>query len=355
MNITQYIQDHGLDHIKGDLKIKVKEHPILPLLLLDYHQLDSSRSNEVARTCRGLVVERGTWKVVAQSFKRFFNWGEFPNEAASFNWNDFEARAKLDGTLITLFYYEGWRISTRFSWADDNINNSGNRELITFNDLFWPLLPERLDFLDKSKSYIFELCSIYNKIITLYDDTRVYLLHVSNCSPKEIDEVAVKLRVHRPRKYDVSNLSDIRNVLANLEMNDPTNEGIVICDSNEQRWKLKSQTYVSLHYAKGNHGFRDRDIIPWILQGNKEEFLSYYPEYTNQVETIHKKMEEAWNELEDCWKEVKDIEDRKTLAFALKGRRVSPILFRMKSEGDMSYSNLESLWDVKTITKVLDL
>lgn len=65
-----------IDDLESELGIKAIAHPTLPLVILNYNQIESPKRNSIVRECRGLVLEVGTWNVVARSFQRFFNFGE---------------------------------------------------------------------------------------------------------------------------------------------------------------------------------------------------------------------------------------------------------------------------------------
>src|SRR5574344_1742136 len=46
------------------------------LVLFKYSQIDSDFFNPIVRECRGIILEKDTWRVVAYPFKKFFNFGE---------------------------------------------------------------------------------------------------------------------------------------------------------------------------------------------------------------------------------------------------------------------------------------
>jgi len=77
IHVQQYLKTKSLDDLTAEFGIKITKHPFgLPLVILNYSQFDSPKDHPLVRECRGLVLEVGSWKIVARSFYRFFNFGE---------------------------------------------------------------------------------------------------------------------------------------------------------------------------------------------------------------------------------------------------------------------------------------
>ena len=72
--IQKAIRERGLDAVVDEFSLKVREEG--DLVQLNYNQIDSPRGVVEADECRGLILRRDTWEVVAHSFTRFFNLGE---------------------------------------------------------------------------------------------------------------------------------------------------------------------------------------------------------------------------------------------------------------------------------------
>jgi hypothetical protein len=70
-------------NLTDELGIKVVFHPSLPLVTVNYDQIESPKTHPIVRECRGLVLHRQTFDLVARSFPRFFNWGEVADEMPS--------------------------------------------------------------------------------------------------------------------------------------------------------------------------------------------------------------------------------------------------------------------------------
>lgn len=77
LNVQQYLQTKSLEDLKTELGIKVAEHATLPLVILNYDQIESpSKTHPIILECRALVLNKNDWSIVARSFSRFFNFGE---------------------------------------------------------------------------------------------------------------------------------------------------------------------------------------------------------------------------------------------------------------------------------------
>ena len=66
--IVRYLKKHGLDKTVNDFKLKIKLYP--SKILFKYDQLTSPTLMGLPemQDCRGLVLEKGTWKVMSLAF-----------------------------------------------------------------------------------------------------------------------------------------------------------------------------------------------------------------------------------------------------------------------------------------------
>src|SRR4051794_28804169 len=121
LETKKYLLDGGsLESLHNDLGIRICKHPQgLPLVILNYNQINSPKSHPIVRECRQLIFEESpAWNIVARSFFRFFNWGEMKEEMPLFEWEGCWSSAKEDGSLLNLFNYDGdWHIATRASFG----------------------------------------------------------------------------------------------------------------------------------------------------------------------------------------------------------------------------------------------
>ncbi len=303
-----------LDNLAERLSLKVAEHSSLPLVILNY-TIQSPKLDPIALECRGLCLEKGTWKVVARAFDRFFNYGEATELTEGFDWGDFVAEEKADGSLCLLYNYDGqWHVNTRGSFAEGQTQPNGP----TWEQLFWMGMPGKAELrgLRPECTYVFELCSPYNKVVKQFSEPTLYLLtsseaeHIySNRSPSAweleyardmLDMTANRLGVKRPALHKIDSPQD---ALMKLEAEAGDFEGYVLRDRTGLRLKVKNAKYVALHHLKGNNNlFAVDKLLPYILnEEDAGELLAYYPEVREKLFDLQSQLFSAATTLNDIY------------------------------------------------------
>lgn len=334
--LTQdYIREKGIDKLVEEYSIRTCYHPSLPLVILNYDQLESPKTDPIVRECRSLVLEVGTWNLVARAFPRFFNWGEVCDEMDKFDWTKCKATSKEDGSLGVLYYYDGWRFNTRGSFGDGTIGFHG----ITWEELFCKAIGKQLDELTLPKyTYVFELTSIYNKVVRLYEEPAVYLLTMFD-GENEIsfdshyNTLYNEINFNLPEEHTFSSAEQVKHNLLERSESDPTFEGYVLYDGN-QRWKIKSKTYVALHHMRGNDNlFNPKYQIPFILAGEVDEAIGYFPECKESILKNRKIIDNALDTLLKLWYDTYTIEEQSEFGKRVGKEKFSGLLFRLRREG----------------------
>lgn len=305
----------ALESLNAEFGIKYNIHPSLNLVILNYDMIESPKTNTIVRECRGLVLDlHNGWKLIARSFFRFFNHGETLH--LDFDWsNDVEAFHKEDGSLILYYNYKnGWRVNTRASFGDGEINDTGKTWKSLFDEAFINLsLKEEL----KDITYVFELCSMYNKIVRKYPVPTLYLLASFDKEGEEIDIYGDSHfdGFNKPTRIIIKSLDEAISYIRNIEANDATFEGLVLKDSKGNRMKVKSSSYLMLHRSANNGNIVNiKNIIPIILEGEVDEILSYFPELKSRFNEISSKIDYIKNEISIIWDKYKHINNKKEFA-----------------------------------------
>ena len=347
--VQKYLRDgKSLEDLTTELGIEVKPHPTHPLVILTYSQIDSPKTHPVVMDCRGLVLEVGSWEVVARCMTRFFNEGEALDITKNFLWDGCRADAKEDGSLVHIFQYAGeFFTTTRGSWGDGICGFSGK----TWRELIIDAMPDRLrEYLhDPNKlrylhsTLVCEFCSVHNKVVRMYREPVLYLLAITHkdgeMHPSHVDEFAADFGMKRPASWTFENIQKVRDFIDCFSLQDPTWEGLVLRDSFNMRIKVKSSAYVSLHMMRGegDNLFNPKYILPWVLRNEGDELKTYFPEVTNRYAEVETHVRMLFMYLVESWKFAKDIEDQKEFALAVtKGEHATPfssVLFRLKKEG----------------------
>lgn len=342
LETQQYLLENNLESLEKELGISHTISECGKKVILNYCQINSPKNNEIVRECRGLCLEVGTWRVVAKSFNRFYNWGELPEYYKDFNFKSFSTQEKVDGSLLKLYHYNGeWKLQTRGSFANGEIVNGANH---TWYSLFFPFF-KNLDKLYKGITLVCEGVSPYNQVVRFYEKPDVYLLTAFNnenlyeLSIEECDEIADVIGLKRPQQYSFCSIEDMKQYLEDLK-GDPSFEGFVIRDDNNMRAKLKSQSYCSLHHLCNNQNlFLVKNILPIVLKGEQEEVLLFWPSFRDKFECVCEAVDKLKGRLSLLWNDSRDIVSQKEFALAIKDEPAKAILFNARK-----YGNLEKAW-----------
>lgn len=355
-----------LDDLNRELAINVTRHESLPLVILNYDQLDSPKTDNLVRECRSLVLNSENYDLVARSFHRFFNWGEVQDEMPLFQWDGATVQEKVDGSLLTFYRWDGhWRVNTRGSFAGGPMFNPWQAEFHNmpldftwFDAILRALNVTSLDELnlDPGLTYACELCSVWNKVVRDYPSPSVYQL--ANFS----GHAEVPLRPHVAFKqlavYPLKTAAEVNQYVNSHP--ESSFEGCVVRDVDYRRWKIKNLRWCALSKLKGNNGenlYLPKNLVPIILSGEDWEVLQPYPEVTKCYYSFKAKVEEAYTELLSVWKEYYQIESQKEFALAIQGKTpFTGILFNCRKAGGKE-GELRQLWKqnadgiVKTLFK----
>lgn len=134
-NLVQFLRREGLEAVTTKLSVATCRHKKHPqLILFKYDQINSPFNNKVVQNCRGIILdESDDWRIVSYPYDKFFNHGkdlrnftelEFTyftpqmlinvvralgeSNAAHLNFKKpVRVTDKLDGSLMTLYYYKG--------------------------------------------------------------------------------------------------------------------------------------------------------------------------------------------------------------------------------------------------------
>lgn len=327
-------------------------HKSLPLVIINYDQIESKKTDKLACECRGLILELGSWDIVARSFNRFFNYGEMIEEQKDFDWSNFSTLEKVDGSLMLLWNYQGnWYVSTRGSFSDQNPNGAPN----TWEEMFWSVFnKEHLRHLSQNNTYVFEFVSPFTKIVRDYRKIDLYLLTVIKYNGDEYNVNCLKsqaalINTNCPASYNFSSPQEILDWLDKNGNEDPTFEGFVTKDINGMRVKLKGKCYVSLHKLRGNNNiFSYKYLIPFMFDGELDELLVYFPECKDIAFELKSKVDNLINEAMVVWNSAKNEEYQKNFALAIKGRTpLGSVLFEARKSGvcpSLLFKNYQDLF-----------
>ena len=329
MELQEYLRAKGLENLSREFNIKVNRHSDLSnLVCLKYSQLESPMGEKIVQQCRGIILdEANNWQIVSYPYDKFFNYGE--GHAPKLNWDTAKVYEKLDGSLMTLYYYqEKWRVQSS-GMADAVGQVSGFQ--YNFSQLFWKVWQESGYQLPQETEYcfMFELMTPYNRIVVRQNSNSLVLHGVRN-----IQTLAEEQVNNWGRKYDWQlvnsySLQTIEEIIEASNILDPMDsEGYIVCDRNFKRIKIKSPQYVAISHLKT--GFSTRRIIEIVVTNEGEEFLAYYPEWKELYQQVRDKYDALVKDIETDYFQYKDISVQKDFALAIKHLPYSGILFALR-------------------------
>jgi len=322
--VQKYLRDgNSLDDLKVKYAINAMRHPhFMNLVLLKYDQLESPFAEEIVQECRGIILDEfNNWKLICYRFKKFFNYGE--GHAEPIDWNDAVVEEKVDGSLMTMYHYDGkWHVATSGSpHAGGQVGDFP----FTFEELFWKTFKEMgysIHDLGLDWNFSFELTSQFNRVVVRYTEPSLTLIGVHNRETEcESSTVFFEDTFTGVKRYDLTSFEAIVDTFAAI---DPlSQEGYIVVSNRENglfnRVKMKNPAYVAIHHLKDGFGYKRITEIVRTSEGS--EFLTYFPEYEPQFTEVQVRYDVLVSELEALYDTIKDISTQKDFALAVQAAK----------------------------------
>jgi len=355
--------------LKDTLGISTKIYEEEGLYVFNYSQCDSPKSNPIVMECRGLITD-AAFNIVCKPFTRFFNLNEHESDSETFDFRRAYCFEKADGSLVKVYHWNGsWRIATRgTAFAETECHHGYSTYSSLILETFGVNSLEDLDeilskYLDERLTYLFELVSPMNRVVTPYQNGIMVLLGVGNSyvSPETLKVVADNLsvlgclNVRAAKTYNFSNMDDV--VAASQQLED-LEEGYVCWDTvNDIRVKIKSPKYLTAHYLRGDNPNSAKKICNIIYNGEVDEYLSYFKEDTEKFQKYIATIKSIEDEVDTVYNEYTDIVNDKAFAEAIKDYHdIKSILFLARRYGVTareSFHKLKGTYKTKLIVKRL--
>ena len=310
--LIKYIKANGLEQaIKAfNLDTRVYEHKIV----LKYNMIDSPLGTEEAQDARGLILEKGTWRVMSLAFRKFFNAEE--EKAAKIDWSTAFVLEKVDGSMIQVYWdwvkNEWFAGTTGMAEGEGEVNNKMGT---SFSDLFWQTVEKVAGYtkeqftkrLVKGNTYAFELTTPYNIVVTPHATSSVTLLTVrslldlTELSYEASANVANVINVPMVKRFSLQP-KDFGELKRTFEGMPFTEEGYVVVDGNFKRVKCKNPAYVAVHHLKSKTG--EHNILEVVKSNEIDEFAATFPERKDEIYKLHANYLTLLTELEATWVEL---------------------------------------------------
>jgi hypothetical protein len=364
MNIIDFLNDvenwYGI--LIKDYHVDIKQKD--GFTLLKYNQIDTPKC-WLTDQCRGSIFtqENEKWIYVCRPFNRFYNYGE--ERASVIDWPSAKVEEKTDGSLIKFWYYNNtWHWSTNGTIDSEEAELQDNHEGIkNFQELISYTLSksfhtfEDVRFftnLNKQYTYLFELCTRFNKVVIDYPEpTLFYLCSIHNETGKEM---VFKTGFPRPKEHYFNTFEDCIEFSKNLPC---TEEGYVIKDKFGNRNKAKGQIYLQLHRLKGETTPNNKRFLELARMNEGDEFITYFPEYKGAYLIIKDKYERYMQRVEEDWNlfstQIFVDASRKTKATYIINNCINPaIMFTMLDKKGDSAKDIVQGMRIENLLSAID-
>lgn len=356
MKVIEYLKENGTEKLTAEFGVIVKKYEDAQLLVLDYDQINSPK-NDITSECRGLILDYDH-NIVSRSFDRFFNYGE---NFATFNPATAVAYEKVDGSLIKIYNWKGvWYVSTRgTAFAESGVNGWD----ITFKDMVLKALSLRDEddfqthcdtWLEESRTYIFEVTGVQNRVVTRYEGESLWFLASRNNKSgkyytREFLSVVPVFRAKLPRTFKFDSIEHCLETAKHLP---DLQEGYVIYENGVPVCKVKSPAYVAVHHIRGE-GLSPKRIAELVVINEQEEYLTYFEEdrkfFTPYVEALEFQLKSAQHH----YHKYRDIEDQKEFALCVKDYHYAQYLFQARKTGESDIYKVFNASDTNRKVKFL--
>lgn len=323
--------------------ISVQKHPTEDLYIYNYTQKAQFNRvwTEEILSCRGLIMN-GKGEIIARPFKKFFNYEEYTGEDSKLSplpLEDFEVFEKWDGSLGILYWIKDKPyLATRGSFISE--------QAIKGTEILRKKYP--LSYLDKTKTYLFEIIYPENRIVIDYSGLEdIVLLAIFDIKTGEemSYEVVKKCEFPVVKRFDgIKDITQIRTTLAK-----DNSEGFVIRFQNGIRIKIKFEEYVRLHRLitgiNARHiweNLKEGEGIEELIDKVPDEFYKWVKETATRLNNEYEVIEQVI--CSHILDEVKDLPTRKEQALAIfaeeDDKKYSGIVFKMLDKKDYT----EAIW-----------
>lgn len=300
-------------------------------VLFKYNMIESDLNLAICKEARGSIFTNihNEWVCVCRSLDKFGNWGESYADTKKIDWSQpISIQEKIDGSIIRCWCHKGlWHVSTNGT-IDAFKAECGDS---TYGDVFYSIIEKYttvrnfFDCLNSNYTYWFEMVHPqYNQIVVHYNEPAIYFLGCRNMNTMEerepwLDFINLKFSwLKRPKVYKYKSLDEVLQACCKMGEDE---EGYVICASRNQmengsflRIKCKGDEYLRRHRLRGNGPLTTVRIISLWQEDLLDDFLAYFPEHTDYVNEVIKKLRDLWEKADIAYDVVKGYGKRKDFA-----------------------------------------
>jgi len=252
---------------------------------------NKSPKNKLTNTCKGIILEKETDKIVCYAFDKIPEYNEqtYKNfEDTGLDWESCRVEEAIDGSLIKLFYYnDKWNVATN-KCIDANLSKVHWLTSKTFYEMFMEAkeyMKFNFDSLNKKYCYSLILMHPENRNVTVYQNPM--LVHLGTRDMETLKEIKTNINLPIPGTHKFNSFDDILIHVTKLQWNC---RGLMLVDKDYNRLEIENLNFNIIKNVRGNSRhvqFRYLQIRNTI---DSNVFLTYYPEYRMIVEDVEKKI-----------------------------------------------------------------
>lgn len=360
LEVQKYLrQGKSFENLELEFGIENIKHPEFDIYILSYSQINSPKTHTITRECRSLVIEGkiNNYNIVSLCMRRFYNLDEVISIQRHFNWDNYQALFKEDGSLLTIKSSKkyGLLVRTRSSWAT-SICGISNK---TWKDIALECLTDtQLKCIKENNNltYVFELCSPWNQVVIYHEKPKLVLLTIIDDDTGNewfignTNALAQTYSFNRPKCYNFESIENLYKYVSLMESEKQIAEGFVLTDNKLMRLKIKNPFYLNLHRLNNNGNIANiKVLVDVILKGEEDEVILYFNHLEDKIKEVKGVINKAYKELVQLYYEAQDIKERKAFAIFITKTKRSPfssLLFKLRDdyglECDEKY--LKEMW-----------
>jgi len=326
--------------------IIVKEYKDMGLYLLKYNKGDMVQGDMVngdMGKCRGLIMDYNNKAVSIPPMKSV--------DIINLPSGDITYEEFIDGTMINVFYHnDGWHISTR-SCIGANCRWYSNKN---FSEMFSECKTFDIEKLDPIYCYNFVLKHSENRIVAKYNSNDIVLVgsyDIKTCN--YIDTVFMKeylntnfgVDVEIPLRYEFDSIQDAYTHVSNLGYE---KQGLML-KVDKWRSKMVNPHYNYAKHLRGNNRNVKYTFFELRRGGLLNEYLNYYPEFSEQFSTFTKELYAMTRKLFNYYQ---NFRVRKQITYEQVEYPYRPLIYQLHGEY-IKTKNIVSFVSVKDFVNVM--
>ncbi len=242
----------------------------------------------VRREFRGIAFDAETGKIISRPFHKFFNLWERDEEGSILESDEYWIEEKLDGSMIRpIPTADGFRLATK----------AGVTDIAMMAESYIADKPDYIHVIKRQISQnqtpIFEYVGPHNKVVLDYGEDLILLAIRDNFTGQYIDFI--------PDLFWTLGIN-VRRDLDEVFLSGEDQEGVVVCQPDGHRQKVKTEWYLQRHKAKELLSNERRfvrlylddgidDVLPLLSSEDKQKTMDLLSDISSAIKESAKNLD----------------------------------------------------------------